>query len=379
MSIDALEDIEGSLAGRVGLRLDPVFRARLHRGVRDESAAAGLSLSAYSLAIERDPEMFQRLLNLVTVQHTSFFRDPDVFNSIAAEVIPTLEEPIVAWSAGCANGQEAYSLAMLLKESGRKDWTVVGTDVSTDALGRARSGVYAEAEVKSLSRARLSRHLMASSGKWEVRSELKERVRFGHHNLTSKVAPILPGLCSIVMCRNVLIYFNHEELIRVLGRFESAMRPDAYLFLGGSESLWQRSDRFQLTRVGPAFAYRLPSAPAAQERRHTATAVPKDMRRPSSVARLRGTAEAAAAAGDFATAATNLRQATYIDPDQPVLHFQLALCLERAGERDAARLAFEASRSAIVRCEEARVEAALEGFRPHELEQEIERRLRGTA
>ena len=376
MSIDALEDIEGSLAGRVGLRLDPTFRTRLHRGVREESAAAGLSLSGYSLAIERDPEMFQRLLNRVTIQHTWFFRDPDVFTAIATEVIPTLRDPIVAWSAGCSNGQEAYSLAMVLNESGRKDWTVLGTDVSTDALGRARSGVYTAAEVKSLSRERLSRHLTASSGQWEIRPKLKKRVRFGHHNLTSEAAPITIGSGSIVMCRNVLIYFNREDLVRVLGRVESAMRPDGYLFLGGSESLWQRSDRFQLTRVGSAFGYRLLAAPVAQERRRAATAVAKDMRRPSSIASLRGLAEAAAAAGDFAAAAANLRHATHIDPDQPVLHFQLALCLERAGQPEAARLALEASRSSIARCEEARVEAALEGFRPRELEQEIERRLR---
>jgi tetratricopeptide (TPR) repeat protein len=181
------------------------------------------------------------------------------------------------------------------------------------------------------------------------------------------------------MCRNVLIYFNHEELVRVLGRVESAMQPDGYLFVGGSESLWQRSDRFQLTRVGSAFAYRLLAAPAAQERRRAVTAVDKDMRRPSTIASLRGAAEVAAAAGDFTAAAHNLRQATHIDPDQPVLHFQLALCLERAGQPEAARLALEASRSAIARCDEARVEAALEGFRPHELEQEIERRLRGTS
>jgi chemotaxis protein methyltransferase CheR len=134
MATDAIEGIESVLEGRVGLRLDPGLRTRIHRAVGEESAAAGLSLADYSSALDRDPELFQRLLNRITVQHTWFFRDPEVFDAVAAEVIPKGEEPIVAWSAGCSNGQEAYSLAMLLHESGRRDWFVIGTDVSTEAI-----------------------------------------------------------------------------------------------------------------------------------------------------------------------------------------------------------------------------------------------------
>jgi chemotaxis methyl-accepting protein methylase len=379
VATDAIEGIESVLEGRVGLRLDPGLRTRIHRAVGEESAAAGLSLADYSSALDRDPELFQRLLNRITVQHTWFFRDPEVFDAVAAEVIPKGEEPIVAWSAGCSNGQEAYSLAMLLHESGRRDWFVIGTDVSTEAIRRANSGVYSAAEVTSLSARRLARHMRPAPGGWEVRPELRERTRFVHHNLTSDVGPVPTGSCSIVMCRNVLIYFNQEELARVLDRIGSLIRPDGYLFLGGAESLWRRSETFQLMRVGGAFAYRLSAAPAVLERRRIVQRVSNEMRRPASVSSLRGAAEAAAAAGDFAGAAYSLRQAAYLDPDQPVLLFQMALYLERAGRPALAQLALEASRSAIARCETSHVEAALEGFRPDELEHEIDRRLRRMA
>jgi chemotaxis methyl-accepting protein methylase len=139
---DAIGAVEGLLVGRVGLRLDPGLRARLVNSIEQEAAAAGMSLERYASRVESDPAAFQTLLNRVTVQQTSFFRDSMLFNAIAAEVIPNLKEPVVAWSAGCSNGQEPYSLAMLFAESGLRNWTVIATDISTRALVRAKEATY---------------------------------------------------------------------------------------------------------------------------------------------------------------------------------------------------------------------------------------------
>ena len=130
MSDDAIEAVAQLLARRVGLRLDHAIRARLVSAVRDEAARHELRIDAYVDVLTADADALQALLNRVTVQETSFFRDPGQFAALAAEVLPALRDsgaPVRLWSAGCANGQEAYSLAMTLAESGIADWRVVAS------------------------------------------------------------------------------------------------------------------------------------------------------------------------------------------------------------------------------------------------------------
>jgi chemotaxis methyl-accepting protein methylase len=368
-------DVEAMMAARIGLRLDPSLRGRLERSLADEAAAAGLSLDHYSEALQLDTAVFQRLLDRITVQQTSFFRDPEIFATLATYVMPHLNEPVVAWSAGCSNGQEAYSLAMLLQESGLRDWTVLGTDISARALAKAQRGAYSEAEMAGVSPARRDVHMRRGQTGWEVLPALRGHVRFQHHNLSGTAVPLPVGSCQLILCRNVLIYFIPKELLRVLDRFATVIRRDGYLILGASESLWQLSERFRLNRIGDSFMYRLSSAEPTVERRHTQQPATTDRRRHPTVAHLLGQGEAAAASGDFAGAASAFRRATYMDPEHPVPYFQLALCLERSGQVDAARKALEAARAAIQRCDKSRFQADLDGFHVDELVIAIERRL----
>ena len=159
MSAGALASVESLMSARIGLRLDPGLRGRLLHALQEEAAAAGLSVDSFVDALVHDPQMFQRLLNRVTVQQTSFFRDPEVFAALATHVVPRLAEPVQVWCAGCSHGQEAYSVAMLLAESGLQDWVVVGTDISTRALDRARQGVYSDAEIENIAGERARIHL----------------------------------------------------------------------------------------------------------------------------------------------------------------------------------------------------------------------------
>ncbi len=370
---DAITDIEGLLAGRVGLRLDPSLRGRLARCVQEEADAAGLTLVEYASSVTTAPEAFQRLLNRITVQQTEFFRDQLVFDAIATHVLPSIGEPVFAWSAGCANGQETYSLAMLFAESHLRNWSVLGTDISTKALNRAASGVYSETEVANIDIARRAAHMTRTGSRWQVRNALRDRVHFQFHNLISDPLPTPLARCQIILCRNVLIYFSSGQLAAVLDRLASWLHPDGYLFLGASESLWQLTDRFQLARVGGAFAYRLGHGPP--ERRRDDRAVGAERRRPPTVSQLLAAGEAAANAKDFSAAAEHFRRATFLDPEHPMHYFQLALCLERAGQYEAARRALSDARHAIDRGDTSLLEAALEGFRPEELLRAIDARL----
>lgn len=388
MSDRALDDVGRLLARRVGLRLDPAIRGRLDRALRDEADAFGQDAAAYVAALEHDPERLQRLLNRVTVQETSFFRDPGQFDALAEHVLPAFGgAPIEIWSAGCANGQEPYSLAMTLAESGVADWHVIASDVSTNALSRTRAAKYSDRELRGLSSARRARHLVpAGKGSWTVAPELHERVTTIRHNLAADPPPFPVGRCQVVFCRNVLIYFGHDDVVAFLDRLKAWLPPDAYLFLGYSESLWQVTDRFQLVRLGDAFAYRpattaptppatAPPAPAPKPRPPARPApvpapAPARERRaprpvpppPSTVVELMADGEAALGRGEHADAVTAFRKAAYLDPDHPVAHLNLGLALEVAGDRPAARRAYAAARAAIERCDTAAVEAALEGY-----------------
>ena len=380
------------LGRRVGLRLDSATQSRLARCVHDAAAARGQDVADYVASLDRDPSALQELLDRVTVQETAFFRDPGQFEALATHVLPTLRGPVTVWSAGCANGQEPYTLAMVLAESPVADWRVIATDVSTKALERTRRARYSDKELRGVDPARRERHFVREEAGWRVAPALRDRVSVARLNLAADPFPAEPGRCQVVLCRNVLIYFRPEEVVALLEKLARWMPPDGYLFLGYSESLWQVTDVFKLVRLGPSFVYRpagarpvpgpaQPAAPAAVRPRSAPTAGVR--RGPSATARteaerratdalpdvaaLLAEGEAAAAAGEHEAAVTAFRKAAYLEPDHPIAHLHLGVALEAAGHADAARRADAAARSAVDRCDTAAVEAALEGYRLDEL------------
>jgi chemotaxis protein methyltransferase CheR len=383
----------GLLARRVGLRLDPGLRQRLDRSVREGADAHHLQLDQYVAALESNPSLFQDLVNRVTVQETAFFRDPGQFQTLARHVLPGLTAPVLIWSAGCANGQEAYSLAITLAESGFQDWRVLATDVSTQALRRASEGRYTPRELTGISDSHLQRYFQQAGADWVVIPSLRQRVAFQQHNLITDVPPFEPGTCPVIFCRNVLIYVSPSELLAFLDRLIPWMSRDSYLFLGYSESLWQVTDRLRLVSLGDAFAYqragvhpRKSSPPHAGEGEVQVRKSPPphagEGRVGSAdpeVATLLAAGEAAVGAGDASGAVAAFRKAVYLDPDHPLAHFQLGLALEAAGDRHAARRAYAAARAAIARCDTARVEAALEGYRLAALEDVLRFKLQEAA
>jgi chemotaxis methyl-accepting protein methylase len=399
----AVDEVAQLLSRRVGLRLDPAIRGRLARAVRDEAARCREDQATFVESLESDAGRLQDLLNRVTVQETSFFRDPAQFVALATHVLPPLRdtgERVRIWSAGCANGQEPYSLAMVLAESGIADWQVIASDLSTDALARTGAARYRERELRGLSAERRSRHLVRAGDDWEIAPDLRARVTIVRHNLAADPPPFAPGECQIVFCRNVLIYFGHDDVVAFLERLVKQLSPSAHLFLGYSESLWQVTDRFVLVRLGDAFAYRPavpgmtspparptpPDAPAPTRRPRPARIDPAEAPRPKrtpaadretqpSALELMAEGEAALDRGDHTGAVTAFRKAVYLDPDHPMAHLNLGLALEVIGDDQAARRAYAAARSALDRCDTAAVESTLEGYHFDDLVRLLERKV----
>jgi chemotaxis protein methyltransferase CheR len=359
------------LAEAVGLRLDPALRGRLGRAVNDAAAERGQEPGEFVSTLRTEPAALQALLDGVTVQETSFFRDPAQFACFAEHVLPQQTDPVTVWSAGCANGQEPYSVAMTLSAAGRRGWRVLASDVSTRALERTGMARYTERELRGLPAGHRERFMERSGSHWQVSAELREGVTVTHHNLVTDPPPFGPGSCSVVFCRNVLIYFAPEQTAAFLNRLHRWLPVDGYVFLGFSESLWTITDRFEPHRIGDAFVYRprgrlMPSRTlrAAPQR----TAVPRangSPLRPPALPDPKGLMSAgheALEGGDAQAAIIAFRQAAYLDPNDALAHLQLGLALEYERHHGAALRAFAASRAALDRAGTERVAGGLEGF-----------------
>jgi chemotaxis protein methyltransferase CheR len=380
--VSVAADIAGTVLGRqIGLRVDGSSRLRLERAVDECAREAGQAPETWAAALESNPPYLQALIDRVTVQETAFFRHPEQFR-ILAEHLHGLEPPSagIIWSAGCADGQEPWSLAMVLEEHGLLGWTVVATDVSRRALERAQAGIYTERQLGGLDDVRRARFLRREEGgDWSIVSSLRRRVRFLAHNLAGGHPPLEAADCSVVFCRNVLIYLRAQEARTLLANLHLRMPPDGLLVLGGAEALAPIDTDFVPERRQGAFVYR-PRAviTAARER----AAVPPVRRRPEPAAAVDPGPSAAehaeagerhAAAGDAAGAVTAFRRAVYLAPGDPVHHLRLALALDRAGDPAAPR-AFRAARAALQGGGRRLVEQEL-GWSVVEVERMLEARL----
>ncbi len=224
------------------------------------------------LQTSRDPKLTAKVVDAMTTNETSWFRDAHPFDLFARTVLPSLatsraaERRLRVWCAASSSGQEAYSLAMLLQ-----DWSLVhpgwqvgvdATDISEEMLARARAGRYSQLEVnRGLPAAMLVRHFDRLGTEWQVKEPLRQMVSYRALNLA---VPFPPGLgpYDVVFCRNVLIYFDAATKKAILERIRRVLRPDGYLFLGGAETTLNLDDAFERVQVDRATCYRLRSGPS---------------------------------------------------------------------------------------------------------------------
>jgi chemotaxis protein methyltransferase CheR len=366
------------LAERTGMQLSGGLRERLAACLDGAARGSDQAPERYVAGLADDLDAFQRLVDCVTVQETTFFRHPDQFAALEREVLPAVEGPVSVWSVGCANGQEAYSLAMVLAASGHAEWQVVATDVSSGAVARATAGRYSTAELAGLPPVH-RRWLRPAGELWEVDPALRRRVRVEQASLTARF-PVEPGRCQVVFCRNVLIYLARSDARSFLDRLAGWLAPGGLVFLGYSEAIMAPTERLRVEQLGDTYALRaVPGAPVGAPAgttrlaepsagaRGDAAAVSDSAPEPGETSAMAAAGEAAAARGDTGAAVAAFRKAIFLDPDQPTAWFQLGLALEALPDRRGARRAYAAALAALERCDPGAVQAGLDGWRAEDL------------
>lgn len=216
--------------------------------------------------------LHRRIVECLAIAETSWFRDRHPFETLRHEVLPALiaaragERRLRLWSAGCASGQEPYSLAMMLEEceSAIAGWDarILATDFSLTQLKRAREGAYSQIEMnRGLPAPLLVRHFRKDDGEWRLRDDARARVEFRELNLNAPW-PALP-LMDVILMRNVLLYFGDAARRAILRQVRSQLRPDGVLLLGGGETALPLAGLFDTVTLGRTVLHR--PRPALEE------------------------------------------------------------------------------------------------------------------
>jgi chemotaxis protein methyltransferase CheR len=229
-------------------------------------AAGRPDVSSYidQARISTDPRIRDRVVEALTTNETSWFRDSGPFTALEQTIIPQLRKDRAAsrslqvWSAACSTGQEPYSMAMILNDSLVADgWrcNILATDLSPTVLAQAQQGSYSQIEMnRGLPAAKLISHFRRDGMRWTAGDELRRMITFKQMNLARPFPSI--GPFDIVFLRNVLIYFSVETRREILRRVRAVCRPDGYLVLGGAETTLGVDEKWTRTLVGTTSVYR---------------------------------------------------------------------------------------------------------------------------
>jgi chemotaxis protein methyltransferase CheR len=243
-----------------------VFERRVARRVRELELT---SFGAYHLLLRSDSGREQELAQLVdelTINETYFFRERAQLGALISEILPELRaqrggRPVCIWSAGCSSGEEPYSVVMLAREAGfvpGVDFRVYASDISQRMLRRAREGVYRETSFRETEPALRERYFTPVEQGLRISADVKQHVDFIHLNLFDGSKLALLGTLDVILCRNVIIYFDPADKRRTIETFHAKLRPGGYLLLGHSESLINLSDAFELRQLRRDLVYRRP-------------------------------------------------------------------------------------------------------------------------
>jgi len=252
-----------------GILLGPdklyLLKSRLQPLLQQERLA---SLDQLCDRIRRTPteSLRRRIVESMTTHETLFFRDPRVFDAIRMHMIPDLVKARAAaktlriWSAACSSGQEAYSIAMTLLEIGLTDWKIeiVGTDISSQILERAAAGVFLQIEMnRGLPAALMVKYFERAGLDWRLKENVRRMVRFSHFDLRQNMSAL--PMFDLILCRNVLIYFEIETRKKILTGMRGRLVPGGYLLLGASETTFSIDESFARRTFGTTVAYQIAS------------------------------------------------------------------------------------------------------------------------
>ena len=213
-----------------------------------------LSMMTAALQGVPDTALVNDIVEAMTTNETSFFRDAHPFNCFKDHVLPYMiknriyDRRFKVWSAAASSGQEPYSLAMLIKDLGDqiKGWNIdiLATDISQQILDQAKNGVYSQFEVqRGLPVQLMLKYFKQDGDKWHISDEIKKMINYRIFNLLHPMGEI--GKPDIIFCRNVLIYFDEETKRGILENMNNILKEDGFLFLGGAETVLGITDKFK--------------------------------------------------------------------------------------------------------------------------------------
>jgi len=230
------------------------------------------SLPGYYAYLTTSPQKeneFRELLNIITINHTYFFRNTPQFKAFREKVLPeviarklrganTKEKPSLRiWSAGCATGEEAYSIAMVVSDliGDVENWdiNILATDASEDALRRAQKGLYGRNSAKHVDEEHIAKYFTKEEDRYAINDTIKNMVNFAYFNLMDEE---YPAGFDVIFCRNVVIYFEFETTLKVMNKLFSALTDQGYMFIGYSETLQYMQERLRMVSWEDAIYYR---------------------------------------------------------------------------------------------------------------------------
>jgi chemotaxis protein methyltransferase CheR len=278
MSLTEFRQIRDFIHGHCGIYFDDESKYLLERRLGRRVAARGCrGFDDYYRFLKYDrkrDEELSAVLDVLTTNETYFFREEFQLKAFAEEILPeihaagggTRPRTLRIWSAGCSTGEEPYTIAMLIIETGRfADWQVdiFGSDISQRVLGVARSGVYGPPSMRQISPERTARFFEAGEAPggartYRVRDEVRRFVSFAHLNLIDAGRVALLPTMDVVFCRNVIIYFDQTAKKTVVDLFQRKLAPGGHLLLGHSESLMNLSTGFVLRHLKHDMVYQRP-------------------------------------------------------------------------------------------------------------------------
>ena len=268
------ERIFEQLESEIGLELRARDRRRIQQGVAERMRRLRLTrLHEYLPRLGTDTER-AALIRVATIAESWFFRDTGQMRLIRHLLLPRLiaarqaQRRLRLWSAGCAGGQETWSLAMLvaeaLPEASRWEVLILGTDINVEALTEARAGVYRGWSLRGLSETSRNRFFTPDGDGWRVGEDLRRWVRFAQDNLVGDGPTPLQD-ADLILCRNVLIYLRRQRLSLVMQRLGAALRPAGLLVTGHGELLDVANEHFEILRFPEGVVYRYRSNPRPAE------------------------------------------------------------------------------------------------------------------
>jgi chemotaxis protein methyltransferase CheR len=262
------------LRAHCGLHFGAESRYLLERRLGRRLGELGLrSFTAYHYLLRSDASGEGELawaIDHLTTNETYFLRERAQLSALVDEIIPSLSGlrggrgagPVSIWCAGCASGEEPYSIVMLALEAGLepgRDLRVYASDISRQALHKARRGLYRDASFRQTDPVLRQKYFAEKDGLCRISDDIKKHVNFAHLNLLDDARTSLLGSLDVILCRNVIIYFDLETKRRVVRTFHERLRPGGYLLLGHSESLINLSTDFDLRHLRHDMVYRKPS------------------------------------------------------------------------------------------------------------------------